>query len=151
MFCYEHKVACLHSSLDHGKSICRIDCFKDTLPSLFTFPLNTPGSDPLVRQLYEFEEQIEDPTRLLTPMSRSLWKYRRQVTIEHLGNSFQQEAQSMDVNQYKVLGAFLKQVTIGEVCMVDVSAGDPMLPRIHDLYSVFSQLTPSRKRHLSNE
>ena len=81
---------------------------------MFTFPLNTPGSDPLVRQLYEFEEQIEDPTRLLTPMSRSLWKYRRQVTIEHLGNSFQQESQATAVNQYKVLDAFLKQVTLEE-------------------------------------
>ena len=102
---------------------------------MFTFPLNTLGSDPLVRQLYEFEEQIEDATHLLTPMSRSLWKYRRQVTIEHLGNSFQQEAQSTAVNQYKVLGAFLKQVTLGEVYMVAVSSGDPMLPGIHDLSS----------------
>lgn len=43
-------------------------------------------------------------------MSRSLWKYRRQITVEHLANSFQQEALSADVNQNKVLGAFLKQV-----------------------------------------
>ena len=43
-------------------------------------------------------------------MSRSLWKYRRQITVEHLANSFQQEALSVGVNQNKVLGAFLKQV-----------------------------------------
>ena len=43
-------------------------------------------------------------------MSRSLWKYRRQITVEHLANSFQQEALSAGVNQNKVLGAFLKQV-----------------------------------------
>ena len=104
---------------------CRIDSLKRRyLYCFFTFPLNTPGSDPLVRQLYEFEQQIEDPTSMLTPMSRSLWKYRRQVTVEHLGNSFQQETQSTAVNQYKVLGAFLKQVTLREVYMVEISSGD---------------------------
>ena len=103
------------------------------LSVLFTFPLNTPGSDPLVRQLYEFEEQIEDPTSMLTPMSRSLWKYRRQVTVEHLGNSFQQEAQSTAVNQHKVLGTFLKQVTLREVYMAENIFGRPtMLPLIHN-------------------
>lgn len=104
---------------------CRIDSLKRCYLYCFLLsPLNTPGSDPLVRQLYEFEQQIEDPTSMLTPMSRSLWKYRRQVTVEHLGNSFQQEAQSTAVNQCKVLGAFLKQVTLREVCMVEISSGD---------------------------
>lgn len=67
------------------------------------------GSDPLVRTLYEFDEHKEDLNLGVKPMSRSLWKYRRQITVEHLANSFQQEALSAGVNQNKVLGAFLKQ------------------------------------------
>ncbi|XP_068735057.1 LOW QUALITY PROTEIN: E3 ubiquitin-protein ligase rnf213-alpha-like [Montipora capricornis] len=66
------------------------------------------GSDPLVRQLYEFEEQIEDLSHGLKPMTRSLWKYRRQVTIEQLGNALQQATESTD-HSHKVLSAFLKQ------------------------------------------
>ena len=69
------------------------------------------GSDPLVRRLYEFEEQIEDPSHNLNPTTRSLWKYRRQVTVEHLGNAFQQADESFDNSQHKVLREFLKQVT----------------------------------------
>ncbi|KAJ7339386.1 hypothetical protein OS493_005781 [Desmophyllum pertusum] len=42
-------------------------------------------------------------------MSRALWKYRRQITVEHLGNSFQQEVLSGGEQQYKVLDVFLKQ------------------------------------------
>ena len=76
--------------------------------SLIFFSL---GSDPLVRRLYEFEEQIEDPSLNLNPTTRSLWKYRRQVTVEHLGNAFQQADDSFDNSQHKVLRAFLKQVT----------------------------------------
>jgi len=67
------------------------------------------GSDPLVRRLYEFEEQIEDPSLNLNPTTRSLWKYRRQVTVEHLGNAFQQADESFDKSQHKILQAFLKQ------------------------------------------
>ncbi|XP_068731195.1 E3 ubiquitin-protein ligase rnf213-alpha-like [Montipora capricornis] len=67
------------------------------------------GSDPLVRQLYEFEEQIEDLSHGLKPMTRSLWKYRRQVTVEQLGNALQQITESTDDSQHKVLSAFLKQ------------------------------------------
>ncbi|XP_015765613.1 PREDICTED: E3 ubiquitin-protein ligase RNF213-like [Acropora digitifera] len=67
------------------------------------------GSDPLVRRLYEFEEQIEDASLNLNPTTRSLWKYRRQVTVEHLGNAFQQADESFDKNQHKILRAFLKQ------------------------------------------
>lgn len=43
-------------------------------------------------------------------MSRALWKYRREITVEHLGNSFQQQVLSGGEQQYKVLNAFLKQV-----------------------------------------
>ena len=63
-----------------------------------------------MRQLYEFEEQIEDLSHGLEPMTRSLWKYRRQVTIEQLGNALQQATESTDDSQHKVLSAFLKQV-----------------------------------------
>ena len=76
--------------------------------SLIFFSL---GSDPLVRRLYEFEEQIEDPSLNLNPTTRSLWKYRRQVTVEHLGNAFQQADESFDKSQHKIPRAFLKQVT----------------------------------------
>ena len=77
---------------------------------LLTIHISTLGSDPLVRTLYEFDEQKENPNLGVKPMSRSLWKYRRRITVEHLANSFQQEALSADEDQYKVLGAFLKQV-----------------------------------------
>ena len=77
---------------------------------LLTIRISTLGSDPLVRTLYEFDEQKENPNLGVKPMSRSLWKYRRRITVEHLVNSFQQEALSADEDQYKVLGAFLKQV-----------------------------------------
>ena len=64
-----------------------------------------------MRRLYEFEEQIEDPCLNLNPTTRSLWKYRRQVTVEHLGNTFQQAGESFENSQHKVLREFLKQVT----------------------------------------
>ena len=83
---------------------------KENWSALLTIRISTLGSDPLVRTLYEFDEQKEDLNLGVKPMSRSLWKYRRQINVEHLANSFQQEALSAGVNQYKVLGAFLKQV-----------------------------------------
>ena len=64
-----------------------------------------------MQQLYEFDAHEEDLTQGVKPMSRSLWKYRRQVTVEHLGNSFQQEVLSGEEQRQKVLYAFLKQVT----------------------------------------
>ncbi|XP_022806308.1 E3 ubiquitin-protein ligase rnf213-alpha-like [Stylophora pistillata] len=33
------------------------------------------GKDPLVRQLYEFDEHVEDLSQGVRPMSRALWKY----------------------------------------------------------------------------
>ena len=68
------------------------------------------GSDPLVRQLYEFDAKIEDFTQGVKPMSEALWKYRRQITVEHLGNSFQQQILSGGEQQCQALNAFLKQV-----------------------------------------
>ena len=56
-----------------------------------------------MRQLYEFEEQIEDLSHGLKPITRSLWKYRRQVTVEQLGNALQQATESTDDSQHKVL------------------------------------------------
>ena len=75
------------------------------------FPISLSlGSDPLVRRLYEFEEQIENPCLNLNPTTRSLWKYRRQVTVERLGNAFQQADESFDNSQHKILREFLKKV-----------------------------------------
>ncbi len=64
-----------------------------------------------MRQIYEFDAHVEDLTQGVRPMSRALWKYRRQITVEHLGNSFQQEVLSGGEERYKVLDAFLKQVS----------------------------------------
>ena len=61
--------------------------------------------------LYEFDAHEEDLTQGVKPMTRSLWKYRRQITVEHLGNSFQQEVLSGGEQRHKVLYTFLKQVT----------------------------------------
>ncbi|XP_020630788.1 E3 ubiquitin-protein ligase rnf213-alpha-like [Orbicella faveolata] len=66
-------------------------------------------SDPVVRQMYEFDAHKEDLTQGVQPMSKALWKYRRQITVEHLGNSFQQQVLSGGEQQCKVLNAFLKQ------------------------------------------
>ena len=63
-----------------------------------------------MRQLYEFDAKIEDFRHGVKPMSKDLWKYRRQITVEHLGNSFQQQVLSGGEQQCKVLNAFLKQV-----------------------------------------
>ena len=69
------------------------------------------GSDPLVRQLYKFDEQEEDLSEGVRPMSRALWKYRQHITIEGLSSSFQREVLSGGEQEYKVLEAFLKQVS----------------------------------------
>ena len=69
------------------------------------------GKDPLVRQLYEFDEQMEDLSQGVRPMSRALWKYRHHITVEELSSSFQREVLSGGGEEFKVLDAFLKQVT----------------------------------------
>ena len=69
------------------------------------------GKDPLVRQLYEFDEQIKDSSQGVRPMSRVLWKYRHRITVEQLSSSFQREVLSGGGGKFKVLDAFLKQVT----------------------------------------
>ena len=88
------------------------------------------GSDPLVRQLYEFDAKIEDFSQGVKPMSKDLWKYRRQITVEHLGNSFQQQVLSGGEQQCKVLNAFLKQVpptlrhfTFARMCLFCLQGG----------------------------
>ena len=67
--------------------------------------------DPLVRQLHEFDEQMEDLSQAVRPMSRALWKYRHHITVEELSSSFQREVLSGDGGKFKVLDVFLKQVT----------------------------------------
>ena len=74
------------------------------------------GKDPLVRQLYEFDEKVEDLSQGVRPMSRALWKYRRHITIEKLSSSFQREVLSGGGGKFKVLDAFLKQVTSTYCC-----------------------------------
>ena len=69
------------------------------------------GKDPLVRQLYGFDEQVEDLSQGVRPMSRTLWKYRHHITVEELSSSFQREVLSGGGEEFKVLDAFLKQVT----------------------------------------
>lgn len=70
-----------------------------------------------MQQLYKFDKQIEGLG--VNPMTRSLWKYRRQITVEQVGTSFQQETLSAGGDQFKVLGAFLKQVTL---CVREMTA-----------------------------
>ena len=74
------------------------------------------GKDPLVRQLYEFDEQVEDLSQGVRPMSRALWKYRHHITVEELSSSFQREVLSGGGEEFKVLDAFLKQVTSTYCC-----------------------------------
>ena len=74
------------------------------------------GKDPLVRQLYEFDEQIKDLSQGVRPLSRVLWKYRHRITVEQLSSSFQREVLSGGGGKFKVLDAFLKQVTSTYYC-----------------------------------
>ena len=74
------------------------------------------GKDPLVRQLYEFDEQMEDLSQGVRPMSRALWKYRHHITVEELSSSFQKEVLSGGGGKFKVLDAFLKQVKSTYCC-----------------------------------
>ena len=76
------------------------------------FLVSFSGKDPLVRQLYKFDEHMEDLSQGVRPMSFSLWKYRQHITVEDLSSSFQREVLLFGGEQeYKVLDAFLKQVT----------------------------------------
>ena len=72
--------------------------------------------DPLLRQLYEFDEQVEDLSQGVRPMSRALWKNRHHVTVTELSSSFQREVLSGGGKEFKVLDAFLKQVTSTYCC-----------------------------------
>ena len=74
------------------------------------------GEDPLVRQLYEFDEQVEGLSQGVRPMSLALWKYRHHITVTELSSSFQREVLSGGGKEFKVLDAFLKQVTSTYCC-----------------------------------
>ena len=74
------------------------------------------GKDPLVRQLYEFDEQVEDLSQGVRPMSRTLWRYRHHITVEELSSSFQREVLSGGGEEFKVLDTFLKQLTSTYCC-----------------------------------
>ena len=74
------------------------------------------GKDPLVGQLYEFDEQVEYLSQGFRPMSRALWKYRHHITVTELSSSFQREVLSGGGKEFKVLDAFLKPVTSTYCC-----------------------------------
>ena len=74
------------------------------------------GEDQLVRQLYEFDEQVEGLSQGVRPMSLALWKYRHHITVTELSSSFQREVLSGGGKEFKVLDAFLKQVTSTYCC-----------------------------------
>ena len=75
------------------------------------FLVSFSGNDLLVRQLYKFDEHVEDLSQGVRPMSYTLWKYRQHITVEDLSSSFQREVLYGGEQEYKVLDAFLKQVT----------------------------------------
>lgn len=75
------------------------------------FLVSFSGNDLLVRQLYKFDEYVEDLSQGVRPMSYTLWKYRQHITVEDLSSSFQREVLFGGEQEYKVLDTFLKQVT----------------------------------------
>ena len=77
-------------------------------PDVIKFPFL--GNDPLMRQLYEIDVSPEALPEHVPPTQPSLWRYRVQVTIEHLKTTFQEEVASADNTKYPVLAAFLAQV-----------------------------------------
>ena len=62
--------------------------------------------------LYEFDHKAEDLTDGIRIASRSLWRYRSRVTLEHLSHTFQEVVVSNDANQHRLLQEFLKQVNV---------------------------------------
>ena len=76
-----------------------------------SFLVSFSGNDLLVRQLYKFDEHVEDLSQGVRPMSYTLWKYRQHITVEDLSSSFQREVLFGGEQEYKVLDTFLKQVT----------------------------------------
>lgn len=70
------------------------------------------GNDPLMRQLYEIDVASEVLPRHVPPTHSLLWRYRVQVTIEHLKNTFQEEVASGNPTNFPLLATFISQVRI---------------------------------------
>ena len=69
------------------------------------------GNNPLMRQLYEVDTPPDDLSVSISPTCPALWRYRTQVTLDHLSHTFQQEVASTDPERNKVLAEFLRQVS----------------------------------------
>ena len=70
-----------------------------------------PGNNPLMRQVYEVDVPADSLTSGILPSCPALWRYRTQVTLDHLSHTFQQEVVSTDNSRNQVLAEFLQQVT----------------------------------------
>ncbi|CAH3189324.1 unnamed protein product [Porites lobata] len=70
---------------------------------------NRLGNNPLMRQLYEVDITPDDLSVSISPTCPALWRYRTQVTLDHLSHTFQQEVASTDPERNKVLAEFLRQ------------------------------------------
>ena len=70
------------------------------------------GNNHLMRQLYEVDITPDDLSVSISPTCPALWRYRTQVTLDHLSHTFQQEVASTDPERNKVLAEFLRQVSV---------------------------------------
>ena len=77
-----------------------------------------------MRQLYEIDVAPEALPEHVPPTQPSLWRYRVQVTIEHLKTTFQEEVASADNTKYPVVADFLAQVMPRRLTL------DPSLPKV---------------------
>ena len=63
-----------------------------------------------MRQLYEIDVPDEDLSKDVLPTCPVLWRYRAQVTVEHLAHTFQEVVASNDPSKCRVLAEFLHKV-----------------------------------------
>ena len=63
-----------------------------------------------MRELYEVDTPPDDVSVSISPTCPALWRYRTQVTLDHLSHTFQHEVASTDPERNKVLAEFLRQV-----------------------------------------
>ena len=63
-----------------------------------------------MRQLYEIDTPDEDLSKGIPPTCPVLWRYRAQVTVEHLAHTFQEVVASNDPSKCRILAKFLREV-----------------------------------------
>ena len=63
-----------------------------------------------MRQLYEIEVPDENLSKGILPTCPVLWRYRAQVTVEHLAHTFQEVVASNEPSKCRILAKFLPQV-----------------------------------------